>query len=201
MKPRGIISRRVLGVLGLAAGIVVASPIPEQLIIRQASAADADPRGPTGSVPGPGLDGMPQITTSASRLAPQRAPAAPALQSSTDIGNPLWTIPLSSLTATRERPIFSPSRRPPVVAQPAPVKFEPPPAPVANLPSRPLLTLLGAIVGDTDGIAIFMDETTKSIVRMKTGESHSGWMLRSVAKREATMEMARQVAVLVIPVP
>jgi hypothetical protein len=28
-------------------------------------------------------------------------------------GNPLWSIPLKELSATRERPIFSPSRRPP----------------------------------------------------------------------------------------
>ena len=45
--------------------------------------------------------------------------------------NPLWTIPLSSLTATRERPLFSPSRRPPqsvVVAKAPP----PPPPPQAG---------------------------------------------------------------------
>ena len=116
--------------------------------------------------------------------------------------NPLWRIPLASLTATRDRPIFAPTRRPPIVVQAAPVKSEPPPPPpTLNAPSRPLLTLLGAIANDTDSIAIFMDETTKAIVRMKVGESHSGWMLRSVAKRQATLEMARQVAVLVIPVP
>ncbi len=33
-------------------------------------------------------------------------------------GNPLWAIPLSALTETRERPLFSASRRPPVVAAP-----------------------------------------------------------------------------------
>ena len=38
-------------------------------------------------------------------------------------GNPLWAIPLRALTVTRDRPIFSPSRRPPaaaVIAAPAP---------------------------------------------------------------------------------
>src|SRR5262249_23249485 len=29
-----------------------------------------------------------------------------------DTPNPLWTIPLASLSQTRERPLFSPSRRP-----------------------------------------------------------------------------------------
>src|SRR4051794_16236073 len=35
-------------------------------------------------------------------------------------GNPLWSIPLSALTATQERPIFSASRRPPQRAVVAP---------------------------------------------------------------------------------
>ena len=35
---------------------------------------------------------------------------------------------------------------------------------------------------------------------MKTGEKFSGWMLSSVGKRSATFQMARQVAVLVIPI-
>ena len=40
------------------------------------------------------------------------APAPP-------MGNPLWGISLNALTATRERPIFSPSRRPPAPTPPA----------------------------------------------------------------------------------
>ena len=37
-------------------------------------------------------------------------------------GNPLWSIPLSALSATRERPIFSASRRPPQPAVVAPAE-------------------------------------------------------------------------------
>ena len=55
--------------------------------------------------------------------------------------------------------------------------------------------------GDEDGIAILADEATKNVVRMKTGEKFSGWMLSSVGKRSATFQMARQVAVLAIPIP
>jgi hypothetical protein len=33
-------------------------------------------------------------------------------------GNPLWALPLKQLSITRERPIFSPSRRPPPPATP-----------------------------------------------------------------------------------
>src|SRR5262245_7427318 len=54
-------------------------------------------------------------------------------------GNPLWQIPVTSLSTTRERPIFSPSRRPPptVNAPIAPSK----PLAVAG-PDRPPLSLV-----------------------------------------------------------
>src|SRR5215212_880442 len=43
--------------------------------------------------------------------APPRAPVANEPR-----GNPLWGIPLKSLSLTRERPLFTPSRRPPAPA-------------------------------------------------------------------------------------
>jgi hypothetical protein len=54
--------------------------------------------------------------------APQRTPSS----------NPLWEIPLSSLSVTRERPIFSPTRRPPppaaaAVPKPVAAPAKPPP--------------------------------------------------------------------------
>jgi hypothetical protein len=49
-------------------------------------------------------------------------------------GNPLWAIPLSLLTATRDRPLFSVSRRPPVVAAPT---VAPPPQHQALAPPSP----------------------------------------------------------------
>jgi hypothetical protein len=106
-------------------------------------------------------------------------------------GNPLWATPVISLTATRERPVFAPSRRAPPVFQLASV---PPPSPVVAGPGRPLLALVGVIVGGADGIAIFRDETTKGAVRLRTGERHAGWTLRSITSREATFEKGRDVA-------
>jgi general secretion pathway protein N len=118
-------------------------------------------------------------------------------------GNPLWAIPLRSLTATRERPLFTPSRRPPppAVAGPPPAEA-PPPAPPPTGPDRPLLTLVGAISGETEGIAIFLDETTRDIVRLRTGESHpSGWTLRSVKGREVALVKNEQTVILALPAP
>lgn len=105
-------------------------------------------------------------------------PARPAARETTPLGNPLWAVPLRSLSITRERPIFSPSRRPPppaVVAAPyaAPV-VRPPPAPPE--PDHPLLTLLGTVAGTTEGFGIFIDDATKNVVRLKIGEGHDGWI-------------------------
>src|ERR1700759_4356458 len=46
-------------------------------------------------------------------------------------GNPLWAVPLSALTATQTRPIFTASRRPPQVAAVAPAPELPPAPPPA----------------------------------------------------------------------
>jgi general secretion pathway protein N len=111
--------------------------------------------------------------------------------------HPLGAIPLTSLTATRERPLFSPSRRAPAAIIP----LQAPISPVAMEPARPLLALVGAIATENGGVAIFLDETTKGIVRLRTGEAHSGWILRLVKGREVTMQKGGLTAKLALPVP
>jgi hypothetical protein len=117
------------------------------------------------------------------------------LQGAIGRSNPLWGIPLASLTATRELPLFSPTRTRPQVASP------PPTGGSSNVPpNRPPLALVGAIAEEHEGIAIFLDETTKRIIRLKTGESHGGWTLRSVRGREVTLQKDHQTAVVGLPV-
>jgi general secretion pathway protein N len=112
-------------------------------------------------------------------------------------GNPLWSIPLSVLTATQERPIFSASRRPPPRAVAGP-PIQPVVAPVAKPaePERPALMLIGAVVGDNDAIAVFLDRTNQRIVRLRAGDAHAGWVLNSVLPREVTLKKAEQTEVL-----
>jgi general secretion pathway protein N len=114
-------------------------------------------------------------------------------------GNPLWAIPLKSLTSTRERPLFSPSRRPPpaaaVAASPAPA----PPPPKPAEPDHPPLTLVGTVVGETQSIGVFVDQVTKNVIRLRTGEGHAGWTLRAIQGREATFEKDQLVANLALP--
>jgi general secretion pathway protein N len=113
--------------------------------------------------------------------------------------NPLWAIPLSKLSSTRDRPIFSPSRRPP-----PPVAVAKPPvaaAPVlkAKEPERPQLALLGTILNGNDGYGIFMDEAKKLPVRVRVGASYQGWTLRSLQADAATLAKGFESTVLKFP--
>src|SRR5450631_3845625 len=58
------------------------------------------------------------LTTSSNTPPPGIEQIAPdvAVKEQPLTGNPLWGVPLQSLSATRERPIFLPSRRPPAPA-------------------------------------------------------------------------------------
>jgi len=115
-------------------------------------------------------------------------------------GNPLWSVPLSALTATQERPIFSASRRPPPRAVAGP-HIEPVAAPVAAKPAEiehPPLALIGAVIGDRDAIAVFLDRGTQAIIRLRAGETHAGWLLSSVLRREVTLQKDDRTEVLAL---
>jgi general secretion pathway protein N len=133
------------------------------------------------------------------------APTAGAGQSATrpaePSGNPLWAIPLSALSATRDRPLFTPARRAPAAVVAGPVAAAPPPPPPPSEPDRPQLTLVGAISGGNEGIAVFLDQTNNNVIRLRTGQDHLGWVLRSVKGREATLEKNRQTTTLELPAP
>jgi hypothetical protein len=112
-------------------------------------------------------------------------------------GNPLSRIPLSSLSATRERPLFSASRRPPAPAPPAAIAKSSPPAE----PERPPLTLQGTAIGKPRDIALVLDEATKGSVRLHVGEAAEGWYLRSVDRRTVRLEKDSRIVVLSLPAP
>jgi hypothetical protein len=115
--------------------------------------------------------------------------------------NPLWAIPLTALSGTRDRPIFSATRRPPApaVAPAAAPKVAAAPKPRER--ERPQLNLVGTIAGGDEGFGIFLDQSTKAALRLKVGEDYQGWKLRSVQGREATLEKDQQVFTLELPQP
>ena len=123
----------------------------------------------------------------------QQSPSRPVPR-----GNPLWSVPLSALSATQERPIFSAMRRPPpraVVAAPVEESPAPPPKPVE---APPPLLLVGAVVGEGDAIAILVNRLDQKVVRLRQGESLGGWSLTSVQPREVTFKQGERSEVLAL---
>jgi hypothetical protein len=141
---------------------------------------------------------LPAASASAVVVKPAQQPVAVIQRASG--ANPLWTIPLAALSNTRERPIFSSSRRPlPPAAVSAPAAA--PPAPKPARIERPQLSLVGTIVGDDQSFGIFVDRSSKAALRLKLGEDYQGWTLRSVQGREATLARDQQIAILSLPQP
>jgi general secretion pathway protein N len=183
---------KILGLALLSGGAVMTGPGPEMLA---ATSATSDILSSDGA--GEAADtvdiGSLKPLARANRMGSKQLPS----------GNPLWSVPLSVLTATQERPIFSASRRPPqraVVAPPMDQVNIPAPQKAAE-PERPPLALIGAVVGHNDAIAIFLDRTNQKIVRLRQGETHAGWVLSSVLRREVTLEKADRAEVLVLKGP
>jgi general secretion pathway protein N len=80
---------------------------------------------------------------------------------------------------------------------PAVEPVAPPPQKAAE-PERPPLTLIGAVVGDSDAIAVFMDRTSQKFVRLRQGDAHAGWVLSEVQRREVTLTKADRREVLAL---
>jgi hypothetical protein len=129
------------------------------------------------------------------------APAKPEEPERVKSGSPLWAIPLATLTTTRERPIFSPSRRPPPAVAPVPLVAAPQQRPKPVEIKRPQLALVGTIAGPEQSVGIFVDQTTKAALRLKIGDEYQSWRLRAVAPREVTLEDREQTMVLRLPAP
>jgi general secretion pathway protein N len=195
-------------VLALAAGIAdtgraeVRSSIENRPFIQAALDGITPPQGISAA---PGIDdplGGP-ADLGATKFDAFPAPGKPLSRQQAPVGNPLWAVPLSLLSVTRERPIFSPSRRPPppvVVGTPYVAPAAPPPPPPAG-PVRPQLALVGTVANETEGIGIFVDQATNKIVRLRLGEDHAGWILRAVRAREVVLQNDRQTEVLSFPPP
>jgi general secretion pathway protein N len=68
-------------------------------------------------------------------------------------------------------------------------------------PERPQLSLVGTIAGDGEGFGIFLDQSTKAVIRLKVGDEFQGWKLRSVQGRETALEKNQEIVTLVLPQP
>jgi len=126
--------------------------------------------------------------------------AAPVATPAETSGNPLLAIPIAALAATREKPLFSITRRPPptvVAAAPAEPPAAPPPPPPA--PERPALTLIGTIEGPLRPIALFRNDASSEVISAPLGAIAGGWKVIAVARRSATLVKGDKTVALDIP--
>ncbi len=137
---------------------------------------------------------------SAAPIDPARATPSSNRNEATQAGNPLSKIPLSALTATRDRPLFSLSRRPPTLAIQA--NAQPAQAPAAPAPpERPALKLIGTILSPATSVVLLRDSATQAVTRLRVGEATSGWRVKTVSSRSVTLEKGEQSAILGLPQP
>jgi hypothetical protein len=132
---------------------------------------------------------------------PPSAQGAPVEAARALSANPLWGMPLKQFSATRERPIFLPSRRPPapLASTVTVAKVVAPPKP--KEPEQPQLSLVGTIAGDDAKFGIFVEQATKNVLRLREGEEFQGWTLQSVQGRETAFRKNKLTFVVALPRP
>jgi general secretion pathway protein N len=187
-----LVTRILVLALPLYAGASAAIGVSDSSIDDQADGAK-----PSASVP---TNWSEPTTTVVEVTIPPSTPGAPAAERPLS-ANPLWGMPVKQFNVTRERPIFLPSRRPPVPPPSAitVAKVAAPPKP--KEPEQPHLSLVGTISGDDVKFGIFIDQATNAVVRLKLGEDFQGWQLRSVQGREASFQKSQQNFVVSLPQP
>ncbi len=101
---------------------------------------------------------------------------------------------LQSLTQTRERPLFSPSRRPPPPAVSVPERVEPllavaSQAPPAPPPTPPDVRLMGLMLLPDTQMAILEHAPTGEVIRLAAGAELDAWTLRIIDARSIAFEL------------
>jgi hypothetical protein len=110
--------------------------------------------------------------------------AQPTEQPAGTLANPLEAQPLDRLSATRERPLFSPTRRP----TPPPPPPPPEAAAVAVVPQPPNLQLFGIVVDDEGARAIVRSGAEK-VDRVQIGDDIGGWKVSQIEGRRLVLSL------------
>lgn len=102
--------------------------------------------------------------------------------------NPLAAQSLEQLSTTIDRPLFSPSRRPPApTPAPAPiVQAAEPPAPP---PPPPNLVLFGVVMDGEGARAVVRAGADKKLVRAQIGDEIEGWKVSQIEGRKVVLSL------------
>jgi general secretion pathway protein N len=112
--------------------------------------------------------------------------AADATSVGDAVNNPIELQSLDGLSATRERPLFSPTRQPPPkpVAAAMAVRAEPPPPPAPP----PSLVVLGIISENGEGsAAVRAADKGGKVLRVRTGDDVGGWKIDRIEPRRLVL--------------
>jgi hypothetical protein len=94
--------------------------------------------------------------------------------------SPLAAQPLDRFSVTRDRPLFSPTRRPPA---PPPTVAAPPPPP----PPPPDVMLLGVVMDGEDAHALVRTGPAAKILRVRIGDKIGGWKVGQIEARKLVL--------------
>ena len=131
--------------------------------------------------------------------------AAPSPPAGAEGVNALHGLRLEDLVATRDRPLFSPSRRPP---PPRRVEAPPPPPPApepavqqAAAPEAPPFDLIGSAVGEANSFVLLRKHGTNEVTRLRPGDEKDGWRVGMVSLRSVVLERGDRSESLALSAP
>jgi hypothetical protein len=104
--------------------------------------------------------------------------------------SPLAAQPLDRLSATRERPLFSPTRRPPPPPPPVVVAPEPPPPP----PPPPDVALFGIVMDGDEAHAVVRAGPAAKIMNVRVGDDIGGWKVAQIEGRQLVLSLDDRIA-------
>jgi general secretion pathway protein N len=110
-------------------------------------------------------------------------------------GNPVAVVRLDRLSDTRDRPLFSPSRRPlsPPATPAIAARVERAPQ-ALSLPSPPGVALFGIVVGEQGARAFIAMGVANEIIGVRPGDDISGWTVSAITQRNLVLSRAEQSA-------
>jgi hypothetical protein len=153
-------------------------------------AADASPQPPPYPAPlgarasRPPFDRTPDPSALADKAG--ETPALPAEGGA--LPSPLAAQPLDRLSATRERPLFSPTRRPPPPPPPVVAAPEPPP------PPPPDVALFGIVMDGDEAHAVVRAGPAEKVMRVRVGDDIGGWKVAQIDGRRLILSLDDRIA-------
>src|SRR5260370_15835321 len=144
-------------------------------------AADASPQSP----PSP-----PPLGVRASKAGETPALPAEAGEGGAALPSPLAAQPLDRLSATRERPLFSPTRRPPPPPPLVAIAPEPPPPP----PPPPDVALFGIVMDGDEARAVVRAGPAAKIMNVRVGDDIGGWKVAQIEGRQLVLSLDDRIA-------